>query len=333
MILAEKITKLRKQNGWSQEELAAQLNISRQSVSKWESTASIPDLDKIIKLSELFGVSTDYLLKDELEEDTNAAAVAEPTYESESESESARFISLDDANTYMDLVRRTSKKIAAGVASCILSPILLILLGGLSEYQMIDMTENMASGIGVAALLLIVAGAVAVFIVNGLKLEKYEYLEKEVLSTQYGVAGIVEKKKEEFEPVFKNCTVTGVVICIVCVIPIFAALALDVSDIVYVYCVVVLLALIAFAVLLFVWSGMIYGSYQRLLEEGDYTREKKLNRKRNAGFAQVYWCIVTAVFLGYSFVTGNWDISWVIWPCAGMLFAALYGLAAMLRKK
>lgn len=64
MILADKIAELRKKNGWSQEELAGQLGVSRQSVSKWESAASIPDLDKILKLSELFGVSTDYLLKD-----------------------------------------------------------------------------------------------------------------------------------------------------------------------------------------------------------------------------------------------------------------------------
>ena len=56
MILAEKIIKLRKQNGWSQEELAMKLQVSRQSVSKWESTASIPDLDKIVRLSEIFGV-------------------------------------------------------------------------------------------------------------------------------------------------------------------------------------------------------------------------------------------------------------------------------------
>ena len=69
MILAEKIIKLRKQNGWSQEDLAMKLNVSRQSVSKWESMASIPDLDKIVKLSQIFGVSTDYLLKDDLEEE------------------------------------------------------------------------------------------------------------------------------------------------------------------------------------------------------------------------------------------------------------------------
>ena len=70
MILGEKITELRKKNNWSQEELAGQLGISRQSVSKWESGASIPDMDKIIALSNLFSVSTDYLLKDELGEET-----------------------------------------------------------------------------------------------------------------------------------------------------------------------------------------------------------------------------------------------------------------------
>ena len=77
MILAEKIALLRRKNGWSQEELADQLAVSRQAVSKWESGASIPDLDKILKLSELFQVTTDYLLKDALEQ-PDAAAVVQP---------------------------------------------------------------------------------------------------------------------------------------------------------------------------------------------------------------------------------------------------------------
>lgn len=68
MILAEKIVFLRKRKGWSQEELADKLDISRQSVSKWELGASIPDLDKIIKLSDLFDVTTDYLLRDDAQE-------------------------------------------------------------------------------------------------------------------------------------------------------------------------------------------------------------------------------------------------------------------------
>ena len=62
MILADKIIENRKKNGWSQEELAEMLGVSRQSVSKWESGGSIPDLERVAKLSQVFEVSTDYLL-------------------------------------------------------------------------------------------------------------------------------------------------------------------------------------------------------------------------------------------------------------------------------
>ncbi len=67
MILADKIVELRKKNGWSQEELAEMLDVSRQSISKWESAQSTPDMNRILKMSELFGVSTDCLLKDDVE--------------------------------------------------------------------------------------------------------------------------------------------------------------------------------------------------------------------------------------------------------------------------
>ena len=66
MILADKIIRLRKKNGWSQEELADKMNVSRQAVSKWEAAQTTPDLEKILLLGNLFGVTTDYLLKDEL---------------------------------------------------------------------------------------------------------------------------------------------------------------------------------------------------------------------------------------------------------------------------
>lgn len=62
MTLAEKITNLRKQKGWSQEEMAEKLQVSRQSVSKWECGESSPEIEKIVCLSKLFQVTTDYLL-------------------------------------------------------------------------------------------------------------------------------------------------------------------------------------------------------------------------------------------------------------------------------
>lgn len=330
MILAEKIMNLRKQNGWSQEELAMKLNVSRQSVSKWESTASIPDLDKIVKLSQIFGVSTDYLLKDEMEKDALAVPESEPL---EKEEEALRSVSLDEANRYMELAKSAAAKIGAGVSACIVSVIPVILLGGMAEYQVISVTEDMAGGLGAVFLFLIVAAAVAVFVSQGMKLEKYEYLEKESLSLQYGVAGIVEMKKEHFEPVFRKCIVTGVVICIMSVIPLLIAAAFQMSEIVILYCTALMLFLIAAAVFLFVWSGMIYGSCQKLLEEGDYTREKKQKSRKNAVFTSVYWCAVTALYLGISFWTGRWNITWAVWPCAGVLYPALCEIAAAVRRR
>ena len=71
MILADKIINLRKKAGWSQEELAEQLNVTRQSVSNWEGARAVPDMEKVVQMSRIFGVSTDYLLKDEIEEDNS----------------------------------------------------------------------------------------------------------------------------------------------------------------------------------------------------------------------------------------------------------------------
>ena len=66
---AEPFSALRKKAGWSQEELAEQLGVTRQSVSKWEGAQSVPDMDKVVQMSRLFGVTTDFLLKDELSEE------------------------------------------------------------------------------------------------------------------------------------------------------------------------------------------------------------------------------------------------------------------------
>ena len=67
MNISNRIIRLRKQKGWSQEELAEKLDVSRQSVSKWESSASVPDLTRILQMSELFGVTTDYLFPQDLQ--------------------------------------------------------------------------------------------------------------------------------------------------------------------------------------------------------------------------------------------------------------------------
>lgn len=67
MTLGDKISKLRKDNNYTQEQLAGILGVSRQSVSKWESNLAYPETDKLIRMSEMFQCSLDYLLKDDEE--------------------------------------------------------------------------------------------------------------------------------------------------------------------------------------------------------------------------------------------------------------------------
>lgn len=75
MTFGEKLQKLRKEKGLSQEQLATQISVSRQALSKWELGTAIPDTENALRISKLFGVSIDYLLNDEYESDNDIPAV------------------------------------------------------------------------------------------------------------------------------------------------------------------------------------------------------------------------------------------------------------------
>ena len=319
MILAEKIIYLRKQKNWSQEELADQLEISRQSVSKWESAASIPELDKIIRMSTIFGVSTDFLLKDDYDIENMPG-------------DRVRTLSLEEANTYLETVQKTSTPIAAGVLLCILSPICLMLLGAWAEYGLAPVTEDMAGGLGIVILLLMVAGAVSLFIVNGMKQEPYEYLEKENIRLQYGVSGIVEKQRDNYKQKYQRDLVLGVVLCILSVLPLMMAAGFNAGDTWLIYSVCLLLAVVSIGAFLLVRAGCIWDSFNKLLQEGDYSEEKKRVRRKASPLVGAYWCLVTAIYLGVNFYHTSlgdkhcWKITWPIWPVAALVFVVLLGI-------
>ena len=83
MNIAEKITKLRKAHGWSQEDFAEKLDVSRQAISRWENGTALPDAQNVLQISKLFNVTTDYLLNDDYESDSDIPAVQTATKETE----------------------------------------------------------------------------------------------------------------------------------------------------------------------------------------------------------------------------------------------------------
>ena len=157
-----------------------------------------------------------------------------------------------------------------------------------------------------------------------IRLEAFEYLEKEQIALAYGVEGIVERQKQEYAPTYRRSMTQGVVLCVLAVVPILGTAMLGVPDFWVAAAVGLLLAIVAGAVQLFIRAGMIQGSFDKLLQTGEYTVREKWTNRRVGWFAGAYWCLVTAVYLAVSFWNNNWEKSWIIWAVAGLVFAALY---------
>ena len=158
MTFSEKLVGLRRKAGLSQEELASRLEVSRQAVSKWESGQTLPDLERAAALSRLFGVSLDYLLKEELE--APEAPQPEPAAPPEPE-KPLRRVSPEEARQVLELSRAAAQKMALATGLCIVSPTALILLAALSENSWFALGEAQAAGVGLCVLLVLVAAAVA----------------------------------------------------------------------------------------------------------------------------------------------------------------------------
>lgn len=328
MILADKIIELRKKEGWSQEELAEKLSVTRQSVSKWEGAQSIPDLDKVVQMSRLFGVTTDYLLKDELEESQPAECNAAPVL---------RRVTMAQASDYLALRRAAAPKMALATMLCVFSPIALIGLGGLSELSVsaVRITEDAAGGIGLCVLIVLVAIAVALFISCGNKAKEYDFLEKEPFETEYGVTGMVKERQKAFKPAYDRMNLTGTMLCILSVLPLFAA-AISGWDFLAVMAVCVLLALVGIGTYFFVYGGTVNGAMEKLLEEGDYTRYEKSRKNITGPVSVIYWLVVTAIFVLYTFGpngNGQPKYSWIIWAVAGVLYAAVLAGIKLIRNR
>ncbi|MGN0350237.1 MAG: helix-turn-helix domain-containing protein [Roseburia sp.] len=328
MIFADKVMEERKKNGWSQEELAEKLGVSRQSVSKWESAQSVPDLTRILQMADLFGVTTDYLLKDDCEK----RAENVPLTETVETVKKVRTVTMEEASDFLKIQKRNAPLMAFGVSLCVISPILLIVLGGFSDSGMFGISENLAGGLGIMALLVLVAVAVFFFIKCGGEAKKYDFLEKEEIDTAYGVDGMAREKKEAFSRVHDLYIAIGVILCILSCVPLLVTSFLTEES--YIICAMlgILLFIVAVAVNLFVRVGIINGSFDKLLQEGDYTQGKKKSATVLDRIAGIYWTIAVAVYLAWSFPTNSWGISWMVWPIAGVLYAAVISIVKLVIK-
>jgi transcriptional regulator with XRE-family HTH domain len=318
MILADKLIRLRKKNGWSQEELAEKMNVSRQAVSKWESAQAVPDLEKILQLGRLFGVTTDYLLKDELEDEE---------FTNEDVDLGVKRINITQANEFIEWRKSAAKRIAVATFLCIFSVIPLLILGAAEEVHELGIPEKLATGIGLGdigliALFLIVAIAVAIFVFCGFKNAPYEFIDKEPFETEYGVKGMVRERQKAFRNTYVKCNVIGTCICVISPVPLFVG-AFVKNGFFTVIALTVTMLFAGIGAMFFIYAGVQWASMQKLLKEGEFAPLEKKKSKVRETVGTLYWLVVTAVYLVWSFTTFNWQTTWIVWPVAGVLFAGI----------
>lgn len=313
MILADKIIRLRKKNGWSQEELAEKMNVSRQAVSKWEGAQTVPDLEKILQLGELFGVTTDYLLKDDIEDEE---------FTDSSIDSNVKRITLAEANAFIEWRKSASVRIAIATFLCILSVIPLLILGAATEVPSYKVSENLTVGIGLGILLVVVAIAVAIYIFCGFKNAPYAFLDRESFDIGYGVKGMVKEKQKAYRNTYVKSNIIGASLCVLSPIALFAG-AFTENSFLTVIMLTVTMLIAGIGVIFFITAGVRWASMQKLLKEGEYSAQGKKESKVKESVGAIYWLIATAVYLGWSFATNNWRLTWIVWPIAGVLFVVV----------
>ncbi len=228
-------------------------------------------------------------------------------------------ISDTEANQYLELNQRASKGFGVGTMLCIFSPVILMVLAGLKEGGYAVSDAVLVCG-GVIPLLCIIAVAVGFFIYYGTRIEKYEYMKKQTISISPEVEKYVRSRWNEVERLFLVKLIVGVIMCILSVIPllIVGGVLYD-NDMYSCFMVAIMLVIIGTAVYFIVSGSMEKEALEVLLQEGEFTLAKKEDQK----VGSVYWPLVTCIYLLWSFLTGDWGITWLIWPIAGLLFAVI----------
>ncbi|MBL4909690.1 MAG: helix-turn-helix transcriptional regulator [Alteromonadaceae bacterium] len=324
MILAEKIVQLRKKVGWSQEELAEKMNISRQSVSKWESANSIPDLNKIIMLAEIFSVSTDFLLKDDIEtidvlnEDTEAGV---------------NQINLEQALNYINNKAKVANLTTKGVIFCLCSVMPLFLFLAMAKANQLNITSSIATALGVVAILIMISIGVSFFIRTNHYESDLSAIENENFELAYGVHSIIKEQLQKFRRTYNLRLSISIFLFIISFAPMmFTSIFIDGSDM-HLLMLIVMFIIIAIGIYILTPVSSKYDAYNRILKEGDLNTTKSKRTKRAEKLAAFYWPLLTAIYLGWSLWTMSWGVTWIMWPVGAVFFAALVGLMELLNKE
>lgn len=284
MTLQEKIIKLRKKNGWSQEELADKIYVTRQAVSKWESGQSLPDVEKIVHMSKLFGVTTDYLLNDEIgTEDIIEESVADDK----------KILEQADVDAFLDNARKRTKLCAIFLSLMFLSPVVfyILKLASVENYKLIG---------GIVGIVVFAIGFTFIVIADNIA-SPFNYIRKEQnFILGYGIGNYLEQIKAQNKKKNDICLTISTSLLMLVAMALILLMSLYkgtsnyglISDISIVVSLIVLSAVEPLSIV----AARENNTFNLLFKKRDYSPEKlELNKKLNF----VRFIVTSVALLGY----------------------------------
>lgn len=241
-------------------------------------------------------------------------------------------VSLEQAKEIIKNQKAFGLKIAIGVMLCILSPVTASVVDPLAEAGFISV--NFADTVGALALFVMIAIAVATFIVSGVANQRYENLKKKQIILDYSTRQLLTEQYEANNRQFGSQVAIGVVLCILSVVPVILAEAF-LENTTYAWLIDIigasLFVLVACGVFLFITAGTHKDAYEVLLGTGEYVLEKVQQREKSVIniIGAIYWPVAVCIYLGWSFITMAWGITWIVWPIAGIIFGVIAAVVSI----
>lgn len=281
MNFAENLQNLRKKSNMTQDELAEKLQVSRQAVSKWESGSGYPETEKIITICEIFDCSMDELVKGK--------------------------ISLDEKDNYDLIMSKSAKQVAIAVTLILLGVSIFLTIIGLSP----DVEQY--SLIGICVILLGVAFAVPLFIINGSKIEEFKK-KNPILNNVY-----TENELEVGKTKYTKFTAIGISIILIGVMIMMLLLGLKIGGEESPLPVAILMYFITIGTSIIVYASNMKEKFDIPKYNKENTLEYKEIKNKVGKICGIIMLITTIIFLIWGFTLNMWEINWMVYPIGGIL--------------
>lgn len=247
-----------------------------------------------------------------------------------------RSLRLEDAKTYLKDSARFAYRISLGVMLCILSVCGSIFFDALGSTYF--HSADLFDALGVTTMFVLIAIAVGLFIYSSVQINRWDYLKREHIVTDFATTDYIHREMEHYKPGYALLLTIGIALCIICAVPAIVLDAFDFSDpFLSDLSGAFVMILIAFGVFFIVMASLRFGSYRTLLGLNDRTtvggnyvphREKEYKNPTVRAIMSVYWPTVTCLYLCWSFLTFDWELTWIIWPIAAIIHSLIHNLLA-----